>query len=242
MAGAAVMEKRVKRLPPRLEAAAAWVPSGARLCDVGPDHARLPIALLRRGTVSSVLLTDVNPGPLERARTAMSKAGFLHSASFLLTDGLAGADPGTLDCVTMAGLGGETMAAILKGAPWTREKTMVLQPMQGLMELRSFLCAEGYQVTDETLAKEGERVYSVMAVTGGRMVLSPGELYVGPERFLRDHPLWPFVLEAQIRRFEDELAALTASVKEGDAIRAERAARVLNDLRRLRYESTSQCP
>jgi len=231
------VHRRIKRLTPRLEAAAALVPEGSKLCDVGSDHARLPVALLRNGTVPSVLLTDIRPGPLERARSAIVKAGYGDRAAFLLTDGLDGVDPGSVDCVTMTGLGGETMAAILGKTPWTRGKALILQPMQGLAELRSFLCAGGYAVTAETVAQEGRRLYSVMTVTGGCMSLTPGELCAGPERFLRHHPLWPLVLEANLRRHQDELAALSASSKPGDDARAEHTERVINDLRRLYHET-----
>jgi tRNA (adenine22-N1)-methyltransferase len=231
------MGRRYKRLPPRLEAAASFVRHGVRLCDVGSDHARLPIALLRRGKINSALLTDINPGPLQCAHAAAEKAGLLSFIRFRLTDGLQNVVSEETDCITMTGLGGETIAAILAAAPWAQGKTLVLQPMQGLAELRSFLCGAGYAVTAETIAREGERLYHVMAVTGGRMVLTPGELEAGAEQFLNGHPYWPLVLARGIKRHQDELAALTVSAKPGDDTRAEHTARVLNDLRRLLHES-----
>jgi len=231
---------RVKRLPPRLEAAASLYPAGARLCDVGSDHARLPVALLRRGLTPFALLTDIHPGPLERARSAVAKAGWQRQAGFMLTDGLDGVDPDAVDCVTMTGLGGETMAAILAKAPWTQNKTLILQPMQGFAELRSFLCAAGYAVTDETIAREGERLYPVMAVAGGAMRLTPGELVAGPERLLKGNPHWPSVLARHIRRIETALAAASASSKPGDDARAGYMINEITDLRRLWHENQRQ--
>ena len=53
-------------LSPRLAAIAALVPQGARLADVGTDHAYLPVRLLLDGGIASAVATDVNEGPLQR--------------------------------------------------------------------------------------------------------------------------------------------------------------------------------
>ena len=49
------------QLSRRLEMAAQWVPEGARLCDVGTDHAALPIWLLEQGRVTGAIATDLAP-------------------------------------------------------------------------------------------------------------------------------------------------------------------------------------
>jgi len=224
----------------RLRVAAGMVPAGSRLCDVGTDHARLPLDLLRRGVIPRCVLTDLRAGPLNRARMAVTRAGFQDRVDFRLTDGLHGIGPDDVDCVTITGLGGVTIRGILAAAPWTKDKTLILQPMQGLDGLRAYLCAAGYTVTAETLAQEGlaaggrRRVYHIMAVTGGAMALSPGEMIAGCERYLRGHPLWPGVIDRQIKRFEDELRALRGSVKRGDHDRMNRTAWILTDLQRLK--------
>ena len=43
----------------RLERVAANVPSGARLADIGSDHAYLPVALLRRGAISAAVAGEL---------------------------------------------------------------------------------------------------------------------------------------------------------------------------------------
>ena len=44
----------------RLGAAAALVPRGARLADIGSDHTYLPIALCLEGKIESALASDIN--------------------------------------------------------------------------------------------------------------------------------------------------------------------------------------
>ena len=52
------------QLGPRLALCAALVRQGSSLCDVGTDHAYLPIWLLKTGKISRALACDINPGPL----------------------------------------------------------------------------------------------------------------------------------------------------------------------------------
>ena len=62
-------------LSPRLEMAAALVPAGARLADVGTDHAYLPAALLLAGRIPSAIASDLRRGPLERAKETAAAFG-----------------------------------------------------------------------------------------------------------------------------------------------------------------------
>ena len=118
-------------LTPRLQAVAGLVPRGARLADVGTDHAYLPASLLQQGVIDTAVAADLRPGPLDRARATAERYGLTEQISFRLCDGLSGILPEEADTVVIAGMGGETIAAILSAAPWVREegKRLILQPM-----------------------------------------------------------------------------------------------------------------
>ena len=75
-------------LGPRLALCAALVREGSPLCDVGTDHAYLPIWLLKTGKVPRALACDINPGPLEAARRDGAKYEVGEALSFRLSDGL----------------------------------------------------------------------------------------------------------------------------------------------------------
>lgn len=125
------------KLPPRLAAIAALVPDGARLADVGTDHALLPIRLLLDGKIQRAVATDIRPGPLSRARENAYAAG-VQDLSCVLCDGLTGISPDSVDTVVIAGMGGENIAAILRAAPWAcRNALCILQPMSRPEELRA---------------------------------------------------------------------------------------------------------
>ena len=86
-------------LGPRLALCAALVREGSPLCDVGTDHAYLPIWLLKTGKVPRALACDINPGPLEAARRDGAKYEVGEELSFRLSDGLRAVLPLTQTAV-----------------------------------------------------------------------------------------------------------------------------------------------
>ena len=87
-----------------------------------------------------------------------------------------------MNAVSIAGMGGETIAMILQAAPWTREQnvTLVLQPMSSMDELRRWLQQNGYIIVEECLAREGDTIYTAMRVQAGKMpAMSAAEYCAG---------------------------------------------------------------
>ena len=168
-------------LSPRLQAIARQVPQGARLADVGTDHGYLPVWLLLNGKIKSAVASDLRPGPLDHARGTVRRFGLDNQVSLRLCDGLAGIEADEADTVVIAGMGGETIAAILGASPWTRwDKLLLLQPMTGARKLRQWLQSSGYAILRENLAREGDKLYSIWTVMGGTMPpLIPAEQWAG---------------------------------------------------------------
>ena len=69
----------------------------------------------------------------------------------------------------IAGMGGETIIAILESAIWTKDgaHTLLLQPMTKAAELRRWLSVNGYAFTDERLVWDKNYLYPVLRVNGG---------------------------------------------------------------------------
>ena len=221
-------------LSPRLQAIADQVPQGARLLDVGTDHAYLPVWLLRQGRVAAAAASDVNQGPLERGRETARTYGVETQMTFRCCDGLAGAGPEEADTVVIAGMGGELIAHILAQAPWTREALLLLQPMSAQPYLRQWLADNGYAILREQLQKEGNKFYTILTVRGGESpAYTPGELWAGRQR--EEDPHRAAYLSDLIRRRERALEGM----RKGEAIPEEtllEEAALLADLRRLKQE------
>lgn len=197
-------------LSPRLAAIAHQVPQGAKLADVGTDHAYLPVCLLLDGTISQAVASDVNEGPLQRGRETARIYGVEDKITFRCCDGLAGIGPDQANTVAICGMGGELIARILDRAPWTKEVLLLLQPMSSQPELRQWLLNNGYGIQRELVVKEGAKYYVILTVTGGRngIPYTPAELWVGRQNQGEDNPHRKGYLEDQIRRRERALTGM----------------------------------
>lgn len=166
------MTERTKEnltLTPRLQAIADRVPQGARLADIGTDHGHLPLWLLTQNRLTCAIASDLREGPLDHARDNARFHGLTDRVSFRLASGLEGIASDECDTISIAGMGGETIAAILEAAPWTADgkHTLLLQPMTMLPQLRQWLWAHGYCIQEETVCQEGHRYYLIWTVRGG---------------------------------------------------------------------------
>ena len=168
-------------LTPRLQGIADQVPYGAAFADIGTDHAYLPVWLLLNGRIQTAIAADLREGPLARARETAAQYSVNDRISFRLCDGLSAVSECEADTIAIAGMGGETIAAILEAAPWTRcGKTLLLQPMTSFPDLRLWLQRNGYLIESEQIIREGNRLYSIWRVSGREMdALTPGELWAG---------------------------------------------------------------
>lgn len=193
-------------LTPRLKTIASLIPAGARVADVGADHGRLPVWLLEQGSVETAIATDIAAGPLEAARRTAQRHKLTHRLSLRQGDGLAPVSPGEVDTVVIAGMGGETIAAILAAAPWTREgKRLILQPMTSAHDLRRWLTENGYFIQRETLVEDG-KLYVILEAAGGRDVpMTPAELLVGRQWEGMASPLRSKYLQQAINRTQKAL-------------------------------------
>lgn len=168
------MTERTKEnlnLTPRLQAIADRVPEGARFADIGTDHGHLPLWLLRAGRLQAAIACDLREGPLDHARENARFHGLSDGVSFRLAAGLDAVGAEECDTISIAGMGGETIADILQDAPWTAQgaHTLLLQPMTMLPQLRQWLWAHGYQILEETVCREGNRFYVILTAQGGGM-------------------------------------------------------------------------
>ena len=215
-------------LTPRLRTAADLVPAGARLADIGTDHAYLPAALLLEGKIPYAIAADLRHGPLLRAKETAAEYGCRDKMGFRLCDGLKGIRPEETEAIVIAGMGGETIAQILAAVP------LVLQPMSSLHDLREWLFQNGYQIEEERLAREEDAIYVVMSVRAGEMApLTPAELWAG--RQSRDALRGPY-LEGLIRKLDRAIAGLSLAREGRGEARKQELEQVRDGLQDMKKE------
>ncbi|MBQ9746246.1 MAG: SAM-dependent methyltransferase [Clostridia bacterium] len=151
-------------LTERLTAVAAFVRDGSYLIDVGTDHAYLPIYLAEAGRISAGVASDINEGPCESARKHIAENGFSDIIEVKHANGLAGhCAHGDTD-VVIAGMGGALICEILEKADFIKQGgvRLILQPMRNVPDVRTYLLRNGFEITDEALAREDERIYEII--------------------------------------------------------------------------------
>ena len=230
---------RLMELTPRLRSVADLVPKGAKFADVGTDHAYLPVWLLQRGIIDHALACDLRRGPLERARATAEKYSLTKHMDFRLCDGLAGVRPGEADTIAIAGMGGETIAAILSAASWVWREgcLLLLQPMSAQPQLRLWLQQHGYTIAREILTREGNTIYTTFQVEAGPMPeLTPGELWAGRQSRGEAAPLRSEYLNRLIDQTGRAVEGLRRSTRSADAGRLEDMERAHRGLLELREE------
>ena len=185
-------------LSPRLQMVADFVPPCACAADIGTDHGYLPVWLLQNGVIQSAIAADIHAGPLANARQSAAAYDLKEHFRFVQADGLRFPDAQAADVVAIAGMGGETICAILAAAPWLRQgKQLVLQPQSKVPELTDWLWRNGFTIKDAALCRDAGKRYLVLRVLGQPAV----QTYTVEQLLLRRRdPLLTEHLKEEIRR------------------------------------------
>lgn len=154
-----------KHLSARLACAASLVPAGARVADIGSDHAYLPAALVLDGKIDFAIAGEVVKGPYENAVREIKDHQLEGQVIPRLADGLAAIEPADkVDTITIAGMGGSLIASILEKDKnkLTGIKRLVLQPNVGESQLREWLMNNHYQIMTEKIIEEDNHIYEII--------------------------------------------------------------------------------
>ena len=147
------------------EAVQAKPPTG--LCDVGCDHALVPIMLLKRGIIKTAVGLDVNAGPLERAKENMRTYGISEQALALrLSNGLERLNEGEAQIVVIAGMGGLLIRELLeqRDVRALGVSALVLSPHTKQRELREYLRTNGFYIRAEKEVCDDGKFYPIISV------------------------------------------------------------------------------
>lgn len=224
---------RPPQLDARLQAAFDLVPSCHICADIGADHGKLSAVLLHQARAAHMLVSDVSPLALEKAKSRLIQQGLLAKATLTVSDGLQALDAlpqARVEVVCALGMGGATLAGILrKGKSRLQGATLVLSPQTEIPLLRQAIVQVGYSICQEKLAQVAGRWYVVMQAvpaTQGVPAHTRQEILLGPV-LMRDKPAgWETMLQRrqrllQIAQRAMEEAALAKDIQRLALVREE---------------------
>jgi tRNA (adenine22-N1)-methyltransferase len=209
------------KLPERLLRIASYVPQSSLVADIGTDHALLPVYLARQGTCSRIIATDLQAGPLEAARSNVGLFNLWKQVDLRQGDGLDIIQPGEVNVIIIAGMGGVKINEILGRAGEVLQQIdrLVLQPSVGAGQVRRWLLGNGWDLVDEDLVIDDEHFYEIVVAerpgtAEKRLQVARSDdrgdllLEIGPRLLEKKHHLLAAYLDKQIRDMESALIAL----------------------------------
>jgi tRNA (adenine22-N1)-methyltransferase len=155
-----------------------------------------------------MVVSDISAPALLKARELITRHHFEQRATFVQADGLnALTEPS--QAISMLGMGGDTMCAILTAAPERLlGAALILSPHTELNKVREVLHSIGYRIEKESVAKSGGRFYVILMALPGDAAYTEKELLLGPCLLKERPPLYEDYLRWRQRVADTALKAL----------------------------------
>ena len=229
------------KLSNRLQKIADFIDQGESVADIGTDHGFLPISLWETGKSSHVILSDINVGPLEKAKDNINKYFSDQEFDIRIGSGIATLKPAEVDTIVIAGMGGLLIADIL-GDDLIKTKSykkLILQPRNSQDKLRAWLLENSFRIIDEVLVREGKYLCEIiLAIPDDQWIKTEQfsiNLEISPILFTKKDPLLVEFIENKIRIEKKVYAAIKAGAIQDKVEKlkiSEERIKVLQELRK----------
>jgi len=153
-------------LSDRLKTVGEMIKDVNTIVDVGTDHAYIPIYLIKNNIIEKAIASDINSGPVEKAKKNVSDYNLQDKISCRLGGGLTTVKPKEVDAAIIAGMGGNLIRDIIEESKEVFKNLdyAILQPVQNPEVLREYIYKSGYKIIDEELVKEEDKFYEIFKV------------------------------------------------------------------------------
>ena len=207
------------KLSKRLKAVADYVDNGARLADIGSDHAYLPTYLMQKLVIDFAVAGEVVKGPFEIAKNHVSEADLSDRIEVRLANGL-GAIENTdkIDTIVIAGMGGILISEILEAGNNHEES------------LRQWLVNHQFVIKKEEILLEAGKFYEII-------VAEPLSKLMTEKLSVNDLTFGPFLSKEKStvfqQKWQKELNTLNKIIARLPEEQAEKRQEVLNQIARI---------
>ncbi|MFV0558499.1 MAG: tRNA (adenine(22)-N(1))-methyltransferase [Enterococcus sp.] len=210
-----------QELSRRLKRVGEFVPQGARLADIGSDHAYLPVALVLQEKISFAVAGEVVEGPYLSAQKQVRKSRVEEKITVRLANGLDAIEPtDEISAITIAGMGGTLIKQILEAGRANNRingsERLILQPNVGERNVRLWLVQEGYQIIAEDILEENRKTYEIIVAEQQKLPKEycAQELFFGPFLMQEKSAVFKAKWQREFAQREKVLAQLDGTQKE----------------------------
>jgi tRNA (adenine22-N1)-methyltransferase len=224
------------KLSMRLETVAKYVPAGARIADIGSDHAYLPCYLAKNIGISFAVAGEVAAGPYHSAERNVQSEGLSSIISVRMGNGLEVIQPGEVDYITIAGMGGSLITSILENGKEKlgSVKRLILQPNISAISIRKWFMENNWELIAEEIMEEDGKIYEVLVGEKGdpskpyQDQLESG-LLLGPFLSQNQEPAFQKKWTMEIKNWKRIVAQLESAGETADTV--EKKQELLNKIR-----------
>ena len=144
----------------RLQTLSAFIKKNDIVLDIGCDHALLEIFLVLNSNIK-IIGSDINEGPLEKAKENLKKYHLTRKIELRLGDGLETISD-DIDTIVISGMGGLSIANILKDIKkYPKVKKLVISPNNDFSLTRREISKLGFYIEKEEMVLESGKYYLV---------------------------------------------------------------------------------
>lgn len=224
-------------LEPRLAMIADMIPKCDTLCDVGTDHAYIPIYAAQKRLCRKIIATDIREGPIQMADRNIVAYDVQDLIETRVGDGLDCIGDLETDIVLICGMGGLTITEMLEKQ---KEKVvkcnqLIIQCMYADEMLREYCYISGLDIIEERICSDRNKLYTAMRIIpGGQAIkLHPVYHYISQALLKQDHPLVLKYLDRWIVRLT-RIRAGYEKAKEYDSIKIEELNDIIEQLKEIK--------
>lgn len=190
----------------RLKTIASMVDKCECVADIGTDHGYIPIYLIKNGVCKRAIASDINKGPVEKAKFNVRIEDLQDKVDCRLGGGLSTLKQGEAQGVVIAGMGGNLIRDIIEENMhiFKEAEFVILQPVQNPEVLREYIYSKGYKIIDEELCIDENKFYEIIKIKYDNNIQSVDSMFyeVGEKLLSKKHPLVKEFIEYKIQRAE----------------------------------------
>ena len=151
------------------------------LMDVGSDHGKLIISLIKDKKIKFGYAIENKSGPYNHLVESIQKENLLDRITPLFSDGITDLKD-DVDTIVIAGMGGFTILGILEAhkEKLTNVKHIIVDPHNAIKDVRKGLANLGFAIADENIVYEDDIYYEIIDFVPGHKEYTEEEYYFGP--------------------------------------------------------------
>lgn len=223
----------------RLKSVAAMVDKCRSIADIGTDHGYIPIFLIMNNLIEEAVASDINPGPLQRAKSNISFEGFQHKIECRLGGGLSTIKPGEVDAAVISGMGGYLIKDILEEGleVFKYLDYIILQPVQYPEIIREYIYKNGFKIIDEDICFEDNKFYEIIKVSYNTTSEDVDDIFYEISKILfeKKHPIIKEFIFYKIKKYKN----ICDTIKESSLLGKTKKINLLEKVKKL--EELSKC-